>query len=78
MENRQLQENSVIRLLHHNLVEFEVNTKIMSVIQLELVSSDVVQRLGHPVRLRFGDPVVQPSSDEDTADNFHGGTSKGR
>jgi hypothetical protein len=74
VENRQLQENSVIRLLHHNLVEFEVNTKIMSVIQLELVSSDVVQRLGHPVRLRFGDPVVQPSSDEDTADNFHGGT----
>ena len=43
-------------------------------VQLELVHSDVVQRLGHPVRLRFGDPVVQPSSDEDTADNFQGGT----
>jgi hypothetical protein len=74
VENRQLQENSVIRLLHHNLVEFEVNTKIMSVVQLELVRSDVVLRLGHPVRLRFGDPVVQHSSDEDTADNFHEGT----
>jgi hypothetical protein len=58
VENRQLQENSVIRLLHHNLVEFEVNTKIMSVIQLELVHLHVVQRLGHPVRLRVGDLVV--------------------
>ncbi len=68
VENRQLQENLVIRLLHHNLVEFEANTKIMSVVQLELVRSDVVQRLGRPVRLRFGDPVVQPFPDEDTAD----------
>ncbi len=49
--NRQLKENSVIRLLQHNLVKFAVNKKIMSVVQLELVCSDVVQRLYHPVRL---------------------------
>ncbi len=40
----------------------------MSVIQLELVHLHVVQRLGHPVRLRVGDLVVQPYTDEDMAD----------
>ncbi len=43
---------------------------MMSVIQLRLIRSDVVQRIGQPVRLRFGDSVFQPASDEDMADNF--------
>ena len=42
--------------------------------QLELVRSDVVQRLGHPVRLRFGDPAFQPAPDEGMADNVDEGT----
>jgi hypothetical protein len=39
------------------------------VVQLELVHFDVVQRLGHPVRLRLGDLVVQPDTDGDISDN---------
>ena len=38
-------------------------------VQLELVHFDVVQRLGHPVRLRLGDLVVQPDTDGDISDN---------
>ncbi len=69
LENRQLKETSVIRILHHNLVKYEANQKIMSVVQLEVVRLDVVQRLGHPVRSRFGDLVFQPAADEDMTDN---------
>ena len=49
---------------------------MMSVIQLQLIRSDVVQRIGDPVRLRFGDSVFQPAPDKDMADNVDEGTSK--
>ena len=42
---------------------------MMSVIQLQLIRSDVVQRIGDPVRLRFSDSDFQPAPDEDMADN---------
>ncbi len=42
---------------------------MMSVIQLQLIRSDVVQRIGDPVRLSFGDSVFQPAPDKDMADN---------
>ncbi len=44
---------------------------MMSVIQLQLIRSDVVQRISDPVRLRFGDSVFQPApdKDKDVADN---------
>jgi hypothetical protein len=65
----ELKENSVVRILHHNLVQTSEDNKMMSVIQLQLIRSDVVQRIGDPVRLRFSDSVFQPAPDEDMADN---------
>ena len=45
VENGQLKENSVVRIIHHHLVQTSEDNKMMSVIQLQLIRSDVVQRL---------------------------------
>jgi hypothetical protein len=61
----------VIRVLHYYILgDLSGSNKILSVVQLELLRSEIVQqRIGHPVRLRFGHPIVQPATDKDMGDN---------